>query len=118
LFGSFCSSRRRHTSFSRDWSSDVCSSDLRWMYKGEIIGLGDMVYNMNHFHPLNELPDDDDILLIDTATDTGHQVSATVHCAFALTKKRNVILLDTWYYSPENKSVKKAPSDLSKDFFG
>src|SRR5690606_20350707 len=24
----FISSRRRHTSFSRDWSSDVCSSDL------------------------------------------------------------------------------------------
>src|SRR5690606_30031348 len=23
-----CSSRRRHTRFSRDWSSDVCSSDL------------------------------------------------------------------------------------------
>src|SRR5690606_32461813 len=28
LFGFFFSSRRRHTSFSRDWSSDVCSSDL------------------------------------------------------------------------------------------
>src|SRR5690606_3463466 len=27
----FFSSRRRHTSFSRDWSSDVCSSDLRNM---------------------------------------------------------------------------------------
>src|SRR5207302_2925724 len=26
--GFFFSSRRRHTSFSRDWSSDVCSSDL------------------------------------------------------------------------------------------
>src|SRR5690606_39819853 len=26
--GFFLSSRRRHTSFSRDWSSDVCSSDL------------------------------------------------------------------------------------------
>src|SRR5690606_41162189 len=25
----FFSSRRRHTRFSRDWSSDVCSSDLR-----------------------------------------------------------------------------------------
>src|SRR5690606_40585243 len=25
---SFLSSTRRHTSFSRDWSSDVCSSDL------------------------------------------------------------------------------------------
>src|SRR5690606_8692323 len=27
-FSVFFSSRRRHTSFSRDWSSDVCSSDL------------------------------------------------------------------------------------------
>src|SRR5690606_40783569 len=28
VFLFFFSSRRRHTSFSRDWSSDVCSSDL------------------------------------------------------------------------------------------
>src|SRR5690606_40502832 len=28
LFLFFFSSRRRHTTFSRDWSSDVCSSDL------------------------------------------------------------------------------------------
>src|SRR6266511_4709227 len=28
MFFFFFSSRRRHTSFSRDWSSDVCSSDL------------------------------------------------------------------------------------------
>src|SRR5690606_41205737 len=27
-WGFFFSSRRRHTRFSRDWSSDVCSSDL------------------------------------------------------------------------------------------
>src|SRR5256884_4346466 len=27
----FFSSRRRHTRCSRDWSSDVCSSDLLWM---------------------------------------------------------------------------------------
>src|SRR5207237_3403500 len=27
----FFSSRRRHTRFKCDWSSDVCSSDLRWM---------------------------------------------------------------------------------------
>src|SRR6266478_6550983 len=26
----FFSSRRRHTSFDCDWSSDVCSSDLQW----------------------------------------------------------------------------------------
>src|SRR5690606_39965195 len=34
----FFSSRRRHTRFSRDWSSDVCSSDLTsnmfWMSVG------------------------------------------------------------------------------------
>src|SRR5215475_3229299 len=29
MFFFFFSSRRRHTRFSRDWSSDVCSSDLR-----------------------------------------------------------------------------------------
>src|SRR5436309_2518902 len=28
MCGFFFSSRRRHTRFSRDWSSDVCSSDL------------------------------------------------------------------------------------------
>src|SRR5215813_14902454 len=27
----FFSSRRRHTRCGRDWSSDVCSSDLRWV---------------------------------------------------------------------------------------
>src|SRR2546429_6974749 len=29
----FFSSRRRHTRCSRDWSSDVCSSDLRKVFK-------------------------------------------------------------------------------------
>src|SRR5690606_41202571 len=29
----FFSSRRRHTRFSRDWSSDVCSSDLKRLLK-------------------------------------------------------------------------------------
>src|SRR3712207_7978546 len=28
----FFSSRRRHTRYWRDWSSDVCSSDLRELY--------------------------------------------------------------------------------------
>src|SRR5699024_12139304 len=30
----FFSSRRRHTSSKRDWSSDVCSSDLRLHHRG------------------------------------------------------------------------------------
>src|SRR5690606_39327856 len=31
----FFSSRRRHTRFSRDWSSDVCSSDLDFTFADE-----------------------------------------------------------------------------------
>src|SRR5690606_6799125 len=34
----FFSSRRRHTSFSRDWSSDVCSSDLKLKQHDRSIG--------------------------------------------------------------------------------
>src|SRR5690625_1826817 len=89
----------------------------RYLYLGEPVGLGTEVYNMNLFNPLQELPSDDPIILIDTATDTGHQVSATTHLAFGLTAKQNVILLDTYYYSPEGKANKKAPSELSQEFF-
>src|SRR5690606_40145580 len=32
----FFSSRRRHTRFSRDWSSDVCSSDLKYLEEGSL----------------------------------------------------------------------------------
>src|SRR5690606_40484340 len=35
----FFSSRRRHTSFSRDWSSDVCSSDLVWTFRKGDLGI-------------------------------------------------------------------------------
>src|SRR5690606_39395168 len=34
----FFSSRRRHTRFSRDWSSDVCSSDLCRLCRGHFSG--------------------------------------------------------------------------------
>src|SRR5690606_41532322 len=32
-------------------------------------------------------------------------------------KKGNVILLDTYYYSPKNRIHKKAPSDFSRDLW-
>src|SRR6266704_5844740 len=32
----FFSSRRRHTRAKRDWSSDVCSSDLRWLMSSDV----------------------------------------------------------------------------------
>src|SRR2546421_8944200 len=33
----FFSSRRRHTRSDRDWSSDVCSSDLHYLYLGALL---------------------------------------------------------------------------------
>lgn len=88
----------------------------RWMYLGEVIGLGDLVYNIKLFKPLQNIPEDDSLVMIDIAVDGGHQVSATAYCAFGLTKKQNVILLDTYYYDPEHQTNKKAPSDLSQDY--
>src|SRR3954462_1383520 len=42
FFCFFFSSRRRHTRLSCDWSSDVCSSDLRPIEETiELVGLGD-----------------------------------------------------------------------------
>src|SRR2546427_5088295 len=43
LLGFFFSSRRRHTRFDCDWSSDVCSSDLRRFVEGEWATLLDEV---------------------------------------------------------------------------
>lgn len=87
----------------------------QWMYAGEVIGLGDMVYNMDHLQWIDELSDGDRLILMDLAIDTGHQVSSTVYLSIGFTKKGNVILLDTYYYSPENKRNKKPPSEFAKD---
>src|SRR5690606_40678936 len=39
------SSRRRHTRFSRDWSSDVCSSDLTEDYNPAVLSGGNPAHN-------------------------------------------------------------------------
>jgi len=87
----------------------------RYLYLGESVGLGTNVYNMNLFKPLDEIPTDDRIIGLYYSTDGGHSVSATTHGFFGLTAKGKVILLNTYYYSPEGRVEKKAPSDLSKD---
>lgn len=87
----------------------------RWMYLGEVVGLGTNVYNMDNFRPLADLPDDDYITDVFYSVDTGHEVSATTCGAYGVTKRGDVILLDTYYYSPQGKAHKKPPSELSKD---
>src|SRR5690606_17896392 len=64
----FFSSRRRHTRFSRDWSSDVCSSDLSTIL-GKKIGVS--VGSINHLYLLAVLESlgatPDDVQIINTA---------------------------------------------------
>src|SRR5690606_40861250 len=48
----FFSSRRRHTRFSRDWSSDVCSSDLDALQRlNPAVGFGNVASRQNDVAP-------------------------------------------------------------------
>lgn len=92
----------------------------RWIYLGEVIGLEGLIYNPD----LIEYVDEDyitrnniKILYIDFAIDSGHQTSATAVGCYGLGSDGYWYLLDTYYYSPHEKPVKKAPSELSKDIF-
>lgn len=87
----------------------------RYLYLGEPVGLGNNVYNINLFKPLDELPSNDKIIGLYYSADGGHAVSATTYGFFGLTAKGKVILLNNYYYSPAGRANKKAPSDLAKD---
>src|SRR5690606_41090491 len=49
--------RRRHTRFSRDWSSDVCSSDLihPLLSLSPAPGIASLAKDFTHGHPLADL---------------------------------------------------------------
>lgn len=87
----------------------------RYIYLGIPVGIGDNVYNISLFQPLQAIPSDERIIKIYTSTDTGYSVSATTTSAYALTNKKNIILLDTIYYSPEGKANKKSPEQHCQD---
>src|SRR5690606_40952716 len=75
IFYFFFSSRRRHTRFSRDWSSDVCSSDLaNIMPNVDVITSGVLPHNPAEVllspkaaELLQELSQDYDVVVLDTA---------------------------------------------------
>src|SRR2546429_3298727 len=48
----FFSSRRRHTRCSRDWSSDVCSSDLTAAFTSSFVGALFSIVLITFFAPL------------------------------------------------------------------
>lgn len=88
----------------------------RYMYLGEAVGLGTTVYNMglfNEISSLNELPDNDHVVMLRFSADVGHSVSATTVGCYGITYQHRVVLLDTYYYSPDGKANKLAPSQLA-----
>lgn len=86
-----------------------------YMYLGRPVGNGINIYNFPLFHQIDDLRPTDQIMGLYYGMDVGHEVSATTCVCVGLTTKYDVIVLDTYYYSPAGRSVKKAPSDLAKE---
>lgn len=87
----------------------------RWLYLGEVVGLGTNVYNIALFHKLDSIPNNDQVRAIYFSQDSGQEVSATTESCFGLTTQGNVVLLNTYYYSPIKKVNKKAPSEFVEE---
>ena len=91
-----------------------------WIYLGKVIGIEGLIYNPDLFIveeadyiEKNKLR----ILYIDFSIDCGHQTSATSCGAYGYATDGRWYRLDTYYYSPHEKSRKKAPSELAQDLF-
>lgn len=86
-----------------------------WLYLGKEIGLGTNVYNMQLFKRIDAIPPDDRISCLLVAVDNGHSQSATAAPVVALMATGRVIVLDTYYYSPAGKAVKKAVTEQAAE---
>lgn len=92
----------------------------RWIYLGEVIGMEGLIYNPQMFEYVDKDYIEQNklrILYLDFSVDGGHQTSATTCGCFGYASDGYWYLLDTYYYSPNEKPKKKAPSELSKDIF-
>jgi phage terminase large subunit len=87
------------------------------IYLGHVTGIEGNIYNFDLIKTIDDfeyLPNERPVQL-DFSTDTGHMTSATTCSAFLWTSLGRLIVLDTYYYSPNNKTVKKTPSEFSND---
>src|SRR2546421_6980526 len=81
----FFSSRRRHTRSDRDWSSDVCSSDLGLHHEGELVDL--LRRQLVELELLEQVQDRKS-----TRLNSSHdQISYAVFCLKKKKKKRYVL---------------------------
>lgn len=87
----------------------------RYMWLGEAVGNGINVYNFPLFKVIPELRDTDQLVGLYYGMDVGHEVSATTCVCVGLTQRKDLIVLETYYYSPAGRSRKKSPSELATD---
>ncbi len=87
----------------------------RYLYLGEPVGLGTNVYNLELFQRVDVLPTNERPIYQYFWLDTGHQQSATACIHAVLCRSGNVYIVDTYYYSPAGKVIKKAPSILTRE---
>ena len=92
----------------------------RWIYLGEVIGIEGLIYNPDLFiiEKANYIEENNlKIIYVDFSVDCGHQTSATSCGAYGYATDGRWYRLDSYYYSPHEKSRKKAPSELAQDLF-
>ena len=92
----------------------------KWIYLGEVIGIEGLIYNPDLFiiEKSNYIEENKlRILYVDFSIDCGHQTSATSCGAYGYATDGRWYRLDTYYYSPHEKTRKKAPSELAEDIF-
>lgn len=117
-----------YTTVPRDWLGDIFISEADKLknndydrychiYLGHVTGLEGLIYNYDLISIIDDMKDEKFIKSFNLSIDSGHQTSATTILALGITNKRRIGLIDTYYYSPNNKTVKKAPSELSEDIW-
>src|SRR5699024_11668218 len=95
VYGIFYASRRRHTRSKRDWSSDVCSSDLKGIFNS-----GGVNYDLSEFVKKEVLPTDkreivlgfrpEKVTQVSGDNDTAPENSAQKEGFFVLSASKNL----------------------------
>lgn len=109
----------------------------KWRYHSIAVGEDSQIYNMELIRMIddqNDLPQGEYIMSYEIFIDTGYQVSATTFGAIGITNLQNIVVLNTYYFSPDgdirkripdkvlaphkvamSQMEKKAPSEFAKD---
>lgn len=86
----------------------------RQVFLGDKVSLGTLIYKYELLKVVKEMPKER-IVAVYFGLDTGHSISATACVCCLLLQSGDVVIYDNYYYSPQGKANKLAPSQLSKN---